>query len=126
MRKLLFILCFMTLATPLRAQTLARAEVTATVRMPEFLSMRVSEGTAVTTTSRRVTVYVTANRAWQLSVVHACTEPCTVRVISEGREHQEHVIGTTGNEIPVLIEYEWEAGRPAPSPTDLQYVLTPA
>jgi hypothetical protein len=108
------IVCFIGFAVPLQAQTLARAEVTATVRIPEFLSMHVGEATEIDNGTRRVTVFVTANRGWQLSVVNACGT-CTVRM--EGAE------GRSGNDIPVTVEYAWPEGT---NPPPMKYVLVPA
>ena len=79
--------------------------------------MRLGETTAIGSHARRVTVYVTANRAWQLTVVNACAS-CAVRMESpEGRG---------GNDIPVTIEYEWPEGSAPPEPAHIQYVLVPA
>jgi hypothetical protein len=117
-QKVLFLLlCLAGLAAPAQAQILARAEVTAIVRVPDFLSMRIAETTAIGSHARRVTVYVTANRGWQLQVANTCAS-CSVR--TEGAE------GRGGNDIPVIIEYEWPENSAPPEPTQIQYVLVPA
>jgi hypothetical protein len=36
------------------------------------------------------------------------------------------VVGENGNEMPVLIEVEWQDGKPAPDASELQYLLTAA
>jgi hypothetical protein len=113
---LLLTFCIAGFTAPAQAQTLARAEVRATVRIPDFMSLRIGETTAIASHARRVTVYVTANRAWQLSVANAC-ESCTVRI--EGGQ------GRNGNDIPVTIEYEWPEATAAPDPAEIQYVLVP-
>ena len=117
-KKVLFLLfCLAGIAAPAQAQTLARVEVTASVRVPEFLSTRIGDTAAIGTHARRVTVYVTANRRWQLTVANACVG-CTVRI--------EDAEGRGGNDIPVTIEYEWPQGSAPPEPTQIQYVLVPA
>ena len=119
LRQLLLIFCFAGLTAPALAQgqTLARAEVTATVRVPDFLSMRIDDPTPIGSHARSVTVYVTANRGWQLSVTNACGN-CVVRV--QGGE------GRGGNDTPVFIEYEWPEGTAPPHPTQIQYILIPS
>ncbi|MGQ0813260.1 MAG: hypothetical protein ACT4O1_02210 [Gemmatimonadota bacterium] len=128
MRKLLWIpFCFAVLATPAHAQQLARAEVTAHIRIPDFLSMRVGDSTDLSKSSRRVTVYVTANRVWQLSVAPTCGTSCSAlrwRVLSAGvTSTATRVVGRNGNDIPVVIEYEWAEGTTPPSPSELEYLL---
>lgn len=131
MRKLLFALAFMLLVTPCSAQELAQARLTVTLRIPDFLSLRIGNtATAATETSRRVTVYVSANRSWQLTVDPACGIACkTLRwhVVSapvNTSVNDTRVIGRNGDEIPVVIEYEWDAGQTPPDATDLRYLLS--
>jgi len=114
---LLLLSCLAGITAPAHAQTLAHAEVTAIVRVPDFLSVRVGETTTIGSHARRVTVYVTANRRWQLSVAHACGT-CVMR-IQDGE-------GRGGNETPVTIEYEWPEGTAPPDPAQIHYLLTPA
>ena len=122
MRNLILFFCFAALAAPAQAQTLARVEVSATVRVPDFLSMRVAETAEPGPNVRNVTVYVTANRGWQLSVTNACAG-CTVRMESLDAYGSTLLGGDNGNDIPVTIEYEWPEGT---DPTQIQYVLIPA
>lgn len=130
MRKLLFVMLFSLVAAPAYGQQLASVMVTAHVRIPDFLNLRVGQTTTVSSSSRRVTVYVNANRVWQLSATQHCTEDCTPvrwRVVSGGQNssvESVRVVGGNGNDIPVVLEYEWSEGAPPPNPADLQYMLT--
>lgn len=130
MRKLLFVVLFSLLASPAYGQQLASVMVTAHVRIPDFMNLRVGETTTVSATSRRVTVYVNANRLWQLSAEQRCTKDCAPlrwRVVSGDANpglEAARVVGGNGNDIPVVLEYEWNEGAPPPDPADLHYMLT--
>lgn len=121
MRYLLLFVCSMLFAMPAAAQSLATADVTARVRIPEFLSMRMVDATAVSATARRVVVQVTANNAWQLSVGGAEQAQCKVQMTS-GDAVGDRVAGRGGNDMQVVIEYECAA---PPEPGALRYELTP-
>lgn len=129
MRNLLFALFFAFTATSASAQTLARVQVMAHLRIPDFLTLRVGEATTTGDNARRVTVYVSANRIWQLSVAKTCGSTCGSlrwRILTGmERSSSSGIVGRNGNDIPVTIEYEWDASSPPPE-SALRYELTPA
>ena len=135
MRTLLLTLGLLTLSANAHAQVLARAETVAQVRIPEFLSVKtgtVSEQVLANgTRSRRVTLYVTANSAWSLAIARTCQSSCgnlTIRVASVGSGapagNAGVAQGDSGNDLPVVVEYQWDRGTAAPGADEFQYLLS--
>lgn len=131
MRKLFFGVLFAIMITPCHAQQLAQARLTLNLQIPDFLALRVDDAASVTSdNTKRVVVYVSANRTWQLTVDPACGSACkTLRwhVVSAAPNtnvHDTRVVGRNGNEMPVVIEYQWDAGTRPPEPADLRYLLS--
>jgi hypothetical protein len=104
----------------LAGQELARVEVTATVRVPEFMSLeRVSayeftrvDGMRV----RRVTLLVSANRTWRLEV-------------SAQRDDVQYTVskptGRAAQREEVIVEFVWKDAEEAPRPDEFAYSLVP-
>lgn len=131
MRKLFFAVLFALMATPCYAQQLAQTRLTLNLKIPDFLALRVDNTASVTTeNTRRVTVYVSANRTWQLTVDRACGSACkTLRwhVVSAAPNtnvNDTRVVGRNGDQMPVVIEYQWDTGTRPPEAADLRYLLS--
>jgi hypothetical protein len=101
-------------AAPSQAQQLATVRVEARVQIPDFLSVKQGETKDVVredgTRIRRITLYVTANRSWNLSVVRSGS---VVDVAT----------GNSGNAQAVTVELAWKDDAP-PDPNALNYFLT--
>lgn len=132
MRKSWLVAALMVLGTgavaPLSAQSgIAQVRVTATLRVPEILRLEpghtqtIRDGDEIVT---RVVVYVTANRAWQLTAV-LNGEFAEARLGTDsgrGANVADGLVlsGGSGTRIPVVLEYRRAAAAEAP---DLQWML---
>ena len=121
MRILLLSLGLVAFGSSAGAQQLAEVAVIARVRVPDFLNVQVAgisetglrDGKQV----RRVTLYVTANRQWSLSVVRMCASSCSNVEVSATA-----FSGSRGK-TSVVVEYRWERGEPAPALNEFHYAL---
>jgi hypothetical protein len=121
MRALFLTFALLASGSPALAQ-LARVEVTARVRVPEFMFIERGPVTESTLENgqhvRRVTLLISANRSWRLEVARLCVNSCTTaqyRVSSNS--------GKPGNAQQVVIEYFWDANTAVPPPDEFQYLL---
>ena len=109
-------------AVPLPAQQLARVQATASLRMPEF--MIIEPGLVVDQTRpdgtrvRRVTLLVSANRAWRLEVKRSCAASCPPVRHEVNRQR-----GRAVQREEVVVEYSWRSPEPAPKPEEFGYSL---
>ena len=109
-------------AMPLPAQELARVPATASLRMPEF--MIIEPGTVINKTEsdgehvRRVTLLVSANRAWRLEVRRTCAAACSPVRVEVSRDH-----GRAAHREEVVIEYSWRSSERPPKSEEFAYLL---
>lgn len=107
------------------AQQLAEVRTVAHVRVPDFLILNTGDVSEQTLPDgkqvRRVTLYVTANRAWTLAVARLCTSDCTEAAYKVSSSE-----GKAGNAQQIVVEYVWDSGRRAPASDEFQYLLVGA
>lgn len=105
-------------ASSLAAQELARVEVTASVRIPEFMSLERSAVTESTRADgmrvRRVTLLVSANRMWRLEV-------------SPSRAGVQYTIskatGRAAQRQEIIVELVWKDAELAAEANEVAYSL---
>ena len=107
------------------AQQLAEVRTVAHVRVPDFLILKTGDVSEQTLADgkqvRRVTLYVTANRAWTLAVARSCTSDCTEAAYKVSTSE-----GRSGNAQQVVVEYVWDGRHRAPASDEFQYLLVGA
>jgi hypothetical protein len=85
--------------------------------------------------TRRMTLYVTANRSWVLSATRKCVSTCKrlhlrvtnsaqVATIAVERTTTAIMQGRSGTALPVTIELSWDADSPPPDAAELEYLIT--
>ena len=95
-------------------------EVTATVRVPEFMSLERASAYEFTRVDgmrvRRVTLLVSANRTWRLEV-------------SAQRDDVQYTVskptGRAAQREEVVVELVWKDAGQAPLPDEIAYSLVP-
>ena len=103
--------------SPMAAQELARVEVTASIRVPEFMSIERASAHEYTRADgmrvRRITLLVSANRTWRLEV-------------SSERDDVKYTIskatGRAAQREEVVVEFVWKDTASAP-PDEFAYSL---
>lgn len=108
-----------------QAQQLAEVRTVARVRVPDFLILETGEVTEQTLADgkqvRRVTLLVTANRAWTLEVARSCSTTCSAAGYTV-----KGVTGKTGNAQQVVVEYVWNRDAAPPASDEFHYLLVGA
>jgi hypothetical protein len=122
MRIVLLTVGLLAFGSAAQAQQVAQVTTVASVRVPDFLVVKpgtVSERTLENGKhQRRVTLYVTANRAWTLSIARACESNCT-----EAQYRVSAPAGKAGTALPVVVEFTWDSDEPAPPTGEFHYLL---
>jgi hypothetical protein len=121
MRILLLSLGLAAFGSSAPAQQSAEVTVIAQVRIPDFLNVQVGAVTESTLEDgqhlRRVTLHVTANRSWTLTVNRTQASNGSDAKVklskSEGKRGQHTVV----------VEFRWNANERGPAPNEFQYVL---
>ena len=125
MRLWLMVVAVFLFGAEAQAQQLAEVRTVARVRVPDFLILQTGEVTEQTLADgkqvRRVTLLVTANRAWTLEVARSCSTAC-----SEAGYTVKGVTGKTGNAQQVVVEYVWNRDAAPPSSDEFHYLLVGA
>jgi hypothetical protein len=120
MRILLLSLGLVAFGSSARAQ-FAEVTVIARVRVPDFLTMTVSEESEAISEDgervRRVTLRVNANRAWTLSIFRTCVSNC-----SNAEFTVSAASGKRGQHV-VVVEFRTDPNEPAHLPNEFQYIL---
>ena len=121
MRILLLSLALVAFGSGAGAQQLAEVGVIAHVRVPDFLNVQVAETSETLLRDgkqvRRVTLHVTANRQWSLTVVRTCASSC------HNVEVSASAFSGSRGKTSVVVEYRWERGEPAPALEEFHYAL---
>ena len=107
-------------ASALAGQELARVEVTATVRVPAFMSLERASSYEFTRADgmrvRQVRLLVSANRSWRLEV-------------SAQRDDVQYTVskptGRAAQREEVVVEFVWKDAESAPEPDEFAYSLVP-
>ena len=125
MRLLWVVFAVLVFGADAEAQQLAEVRTVAHVRVPDFLILQTGETTEQTLADgkqlRRVTLYVTANRAWNLEVARTCSSGC-----SSAKYSVSGAAGNRGNAQQVIVEYVWERGAQPPATNEFEYLLVGA
>lgn len=125
MRMLLILVGLLAFGGIAEAQQLAQVNTVARVRIPDFLILKTGEVSEQTLADgsrvRRVTLYVTANREWNLAVARNCGSNC-----SEAAYTVSKSAGKSCNEQAVVVEYVWTRDKAAPASNEFEYLLVGA
>jgi hypothetical protein len=125
MRLCLVVCAVLLFGAEAEAQQLAEVRTVAHVRIPDFLILETGSVIEQTLPDgkqvRRVTLLVTANRAWTLEVARSCGSSC-----SDAEYSVSGVTGKAGSAQKVVVEYVWSRGEQPPSINEFEYLLVGA